>query len=476
MLAGPAKGTVVHAQPASARATPAAGMADLRRLCGGAVYLPGDPQYDEARRPWNLRAADHPAAVAYPAFPDEVAELVRGAAAAGLRIAPQGTGHGAPPLAGRLADAVLLRTSAMTQVRIDAANRTARVGAGVLWGEVITRAGAARLAGRHMSSPSVGVVGSSLGGGLSWYGRAHGLQCSAVTAVELVLADGTTVRATDDQDSDLLWAARGGGGGFGVVTAMEFDLLPIATPYAGMLVWDWQHALRVADTWAGWAATAPDEVTSILRLVEAPDVPWLPAAVRGRSVAVVDGAVAADEHTAARILAPLRALHPDIDTFERRPAAALARMHLEPEAPMHAHASSTLVSGLPPEAVQALVAAAGPGSGSRLMFAEVRQLGGALGRPSPRGGALDRIDGEFLVLTVGTTGRAGGWAAQQADAERVREAVQPWGSGALYLSMVDDRADERRAVPDGHWDRLARIRSAADPAGLFVRPHAASGV
>ena len=153
--------------------TPAgiAGPADLRRLCGGAVYLPGDPQYDEARRPWNLRTDDHPAAVAYPAFPDEVAELVRAAAAAGLRIAPQGTGHGAPPLSGQLADAVLLRTSAMTELRIDAAHRTARVGAGVLWGDVIARAGAARLACRHMSSPSVGVVGSSLGGGLNWYGR-----------------------------------------------------------------------------------------------------------------------------------------------------------------------------------------------------------------------------------------------------------------------------------------------------------------
>lgn len=116
-------------------------LADLRRLCGGAVYLPGDPQYDDARRPWNLRVDDHPAAVAYPAFPDEVAELVRAAARAGLRIAPQGTGHGAPPLSGQLGEAVLLRTSAMTELRIDAAQRTARVGAGVLWGDVIARAG-----------------------------------------------------------------------------------------------------------------------------------------------------------------------------------------------------------------------------------------------------------------------------------------------------------------------------------------------
>jgi FAD/FMN-containing dehydrogenase len=448
-------------------------LADLRQLCGGAVYLPGDARYDEARRPWNLRADDRPAAVAYPAFPDEVAELVRAAAAAGLRIAPQGTGHGAPPLSGRLADAVLLRTSAMTELRIDAAQRTARVGAGVLWGDVIGRAGAARLACRHMSSPSVGVVGSSLGGGLNWYGRAYGLQCSAVTAVEVVLADGTIVRATDDQDSDLLWATRGGGGGFGVVTALEFDLIPVAAPYAGMLVWDWSQASRVLDGWARWATAAPDEATSVLRLFRAPDVSWLPAAVRGRNVVVVDGAVVGDPTAAAEILAPLRALRPELDTFDVMPAAALAQLHLEPQEPLAAHASSTLLAGLPPDAVEALVAAAGPDSGSQLLFVEVRQLGGAMARPAPRGGALDRIAGAFLVLALEAGGSPAGWAGQRADAERVRSAVQPWGTGALYLSMIDDRADERQAVPSAHWDRLSRVRSAADPDGHFVVPHLA---
>ncbi len=157
------------------------------------------------------------------------------------------------------------------------------------------------------------------------------------------------------------------------------------------------------------------------------------------------------------------------------PAASLARLHLEPEAPIAAHASSTLLSGLPPDAVRALIAAAGPGSGSRLLFAEVRQLGGALSRPSPRGGALDRIDGAFLVLAVGTDGRPGGWTRQRADADRVMDAVQPWGTGALYLSMVEDPADERRGVPGAHWARLSRVRSTADPGGLFVAPHPGAG-
>lgn len=444
----------------------------LRGLCGGAVHLTGDPAYDEARIPWNLQVDDRPAAVAYPAFPNEVATVLRAAASAGLKVAPQGTGHGAPPLSGRLGDAVLLRTSAMTELSIDAERQTARAGAGVLWGDVIERAGAVRLAARHTSSPGVGVVGSSLGGGLNWYARQYGLQCSALTAVELVLADGTFVRATDGTDSDLLWAARGGGGGFGVVTALEFDLVPVSTPYAGMLVWDWTHAHRVLHAWGEWAPGTPDAVTTVARLFQAPDVPWLPSGVRGRRLVVIDGAVVGDPQRSADLLAPLRALRPEIDTFDTVPAASLAQLHLEPAEPTAVYANSTLLGDLPDRAVEALVATAGPDSGSELLFVEVRQLGGALSRPAPRGGALDSMDGSFLVLGVGLSeGGADGWSAVREDAGRVMSALQPWSTGASYLLMVDDEVDGRRGWPQAAWRRLSAVRAAADPNGLFVVPH-----
>jgi hypothetical protein len=445
----------------------------LRGLCGGAVHLRGDRDYDEARTPWNLRVDSRPAAVAYPAFPDEVADVLRAAAATGLRVAPQGTGHGAPPLSGRLDDAVLLRTSAMTELSVDADRRTARVGAGVRWGDVVERAGAVGLAALHMSSRGVGVVGSSLGGGLSWYGRAHGLQCSALTAVETVLADGTFVRATDTQDAELLWASRGGGGGFGVVTAVEFDLLEIARPYAGMLVWDGTQAQRVLRTWAAWSRGTPEAATTVARLFQAPDAPWLPDGVRGRQLVVVDGAVIADPGAAAQLLAPLRALRPEIDTFDVVDAAALADLHLEPEAPTATYADSVLLDDLPEGAVDALVAAAGPGSGSRLLFVEVRHLGGALGRRSPRGGALDRLDGEFLVLGVGVAEDPQTFPDLRSDTSRVLAALGPWASGALYLSMVEDPTDGRRGLPSESLRRLQAVRSAADPHGLFVVAHRA---
>ena len=309
---------------------PAADAEALRGLAGGAVHLPGDPLYDEARMPWNLQVDEHPAAVAYPADPHEVARIVRAAAAAGLRVAPQGTGHGAPPLAGRLGDAVLLRTSAMTGLRVDATGRTARAEAGVLWGDVVARAGRVGLAGQHMSSPGVGVVGSSLGGGVSWYSRQHGLQCSAITAVELVLADGTSVRATDDQDADLLWAARGGSGGFGVVTALEFDLLPVRTAYAGMLAWDWRHAQRVLTAWGEWTADAPESVTSVARIFQVPDIEWLPGQLRGRKMVMIDAVALGDPEAGARSIAALRALEPEVDTFAQMPAPDIAHLQLDP--------------------------------------------------------------------------------------------------------------------------------------------------
>jgi FAD/FMN-containing dehydrogenase len=451
----------------------ASGAEVLRGLCGGAVHLPGDDAFDEVRLPWNLQVDARPAAVAYPAFPSEVADVVRAAASVGLQVAPQGTGHGAPP-AGRLANAVLLRTSAMTELRVDAERRTARVGAGMRWGSVVERSGRVGLAARHTSSPGVGVVGSSLGGGLSWYARHDGLQCSALTAVELVLADGTVVRATDTTDADLLWAARGGGGGFGVVTALEFDLLPVQRVYAGMLAWGWRHAERVLRAWGEWSGDAPDTVTSVARLFQAPDLPWLPAEVRGRRLVLVDAVALGDPEASRRVLAPLRALRPEVDTFDDVPAASVARLQLDPEAPTAVYAHSVLLSDLPAPAVEQLVAAAGPDSGSELLFVELRQLGGALSRPSPRGGALDRMDGSFLVLGVGMDTGAG-WPAVREDAHRVMGALQPWTTDSSYLLMADDSVDERRGWPAASWQRLTAVRAAADPHGLFVPPHGPQG-
>jgi FAD/FMN-containing dehydrogenase len=445
-------------------------------LCGGAVHLPGDPAYDLARGAWNLCVADSPAAVAYPATPDEVAEVLRAAATAGLAVAPQGTGHGAPPLEGRLADAVLVRTAAMAELSVDPERRSVRVGAGVLWGDLADVAGRSGLAGLHPSSPDVGVVGYSLGGGIGWYARRFGLQCSAVTAVELVLADGTAVRATADSDADLFWALRGGAAPLGVVTALEFDLIPLPTVVAGFLAWDWTAVERVLPAWVAWCAGAPEEATTSFRVLQVPTVDEVPAELRGRRLAVVDGAVLGDDATAADVLAPLRALSPEFDTVARVPAASLVRLHMEPEGPTPGYATSVLVSSLPDAAVAAVVGAVGPGSGSSLTVAELRQLGGALARPHPGGGALDSLAGDFLALGLALGEDSAGWPQLRADAARFLAAVAPWASGGHYLPMLDERTDTRKVFPPGVHARLSAIRRSVDPTGLFLDPHPAGPV
>jgi FAD/FMN-containing dehydrogenase len=391
------------------------------------------------------------------------------AAAAGLCVAVQGTGHGAPPLHGRLAESVLLRTAAMTELRVDADRRTVRAGAGVLWGDLAEAAGRHGLATRHPSSPDVGVVGYSLGGGIGWYARALGLQCNAVTAVELVLADGTFVRATADSDADLFWALRGGAAPMGVVTTLEFDLFPLETAVAGYLAWDWMAVERVLPAWAAWCATAPEAATTSFRLVDMPNEEFWPAEVRGRRLAMIDGAVLGDDAFATEVLAPLRALHPDIDSVRRVPAASLVRLHLDPEGPTPAYASSTLISGLPDAAVAAVVEAAGPASGTRLAVAELRQLGGAVSRPDPAGGALDSLDVEFLALGLGL---GAGASDVRDDAARFLRALHPWATGRQYLPMLDERTDTRKVFAPGVHARLSAIRRAVDPTGLFLAPHA----
>ena len=268
------------ARPGTVRANPAQ---SLQGLCGGAVYLPGDPEFDEARTPWNVAIDQRPAAVAYPANAQETAGLVSAAVAAGLRIAPQSTGHNAGPL-GRLDDVVLVRTSAMTHVDIDPVGQVARVGGGALWLPVVEAAAAQGFAVLHGSSPDVGVAGYSLGGGIFLYSRKLGMQTNALTGVELVTADGSIRWASATENSELFWALRGGGGNFGIVTTLEFAMFPFRSAYAGMLVWDRTETERVLRRWVAWTADAPDEVSTSFRVLNLPPLPDLPESFRGRQL------------------------------------------------------------------------------------------------------------------------------------------------------------------------------------------------
>ena len=444
----------------------------LRGLCGGAVHLPGDPGYEMARMPWNVAVDQRPAAVAFPRSATEAAELVVCAARAGLRVAPQSTGHAAGPLAeGSLDDVVIVRTSEMTEVTVDPSAQTVRVGGGVLWQQVVEAAAPHGLAALHGSSPDVAVAGYALGGGIGWYARKLGLATNSILAVEIVTADGQVRRVDHDSDHDLFWAVRGGGGNFGLVTALELRLYPIADAYAGMLLWDRQHADVVVREWARWSASAPDEVTTSLRVMSFPPMPELPDFIRGRQLVVIDGAVLSDDGAAEELLAPLRALAPEMDTFARVPAAALSRLHMDPEGPTPAVSGSILLDGLPDEAIDAFLAEVGPGSTSTLLAAELRQLGGALGRAHHGAGALPRLDAAYAGFFVAIAATPEMAAQGLLDAKRLEAVLAPWSRGRSFLNFSEGRVDTSTAFDHDVWVRLGNVRAKVDPDGVFVANH-----
>ena len=443
---------------------------DLPQNVLSTAILPGDAGYDEARTPFNPAVDQRPAAIAYPESAADVSALVTSARAAGLRVAVQGGAHNAGPQ-GDLADALLIRTNRMDDVTIDPVARRARVGAGVLWEAVVEAAAPHGLAALHGSSPDVGVVGYSLGGGIGWLARRYGLQTSHITAAQLVTASGAIVEVDAEREPDLFWALRGGGGNVGVVTELEFELLPITEAYAGMMAWDWSQAERVLQRWAAWAPGATEDVTTSARIMQFPPLPEVPEFLRGRQLVVNDGAVLGEPEAAAEVLAPLRELGPEIDMFGTVPMPALTRIHGDPEQPVPSASATAMLSELPPAAVSAFVRAAGPGSGSSLLLAELRQLGGALSRPAPGGGAVSRLDGEFVAFGLGLAFDGEMRDRSQMHADRLMDTLEPWAGGHLYLNFVEERIETAMAYETGVVERLRAIRAQVDPTGLFRANH-----
>lgn len=456
----------------SAPTAGASALGDLPSLGDGAgVRLPGRPGYDRARAAWNLAVDQRPAAVAVPTSPAEVVAVVRAAAAANLRVVPQSTGHNAAPLTGRLEGALLLRLSGLTGVTIDAERGAVRVLGATPWEHVVQAAAAAGFAVSHGSGPDVAVAGYTLGGGLSWYARHHGLACNQVEAAEIVLADGTLRRVHANSDPDLFWALRGGGGNFGVVTALELELLPFSEVYAGVLLWDGSRAREICRAWAEWTAGLPDEVTTSLRLLGNRRNPDAHSLFPGRQMVVVDGAVLTDPERAADLVQPLRALGPSVDTFGMTTAAALTRLHFDPELPSSAVSDHVLLDEFGPDAVDAFVDSAGPDARTTLLSAEVRHLGGALGRTAPGHGALDRIDGRYSATFLAAGATAELRAEGTRDAARAVATLQPWSRGRHYLPFTERSVDPASAYPPDVLSRLRAVREEVDPDGLFVANH-----
>jgi len=433
------------------------------------VVVAGDPGFDDARGAFNVLVDQRPEAIVRARDEHDVIAAVRHARASGLRVAPRSTGHNAGPL-GALDGTILLDVSGLDEVTIDAPARRVRVGAGVRWEQVVPALSELGLAALHGSSPDVGIAGYSLGGGMGWLARRHGLQTNSVTAFELVTADGHLVRADAVHEPDLFWALRGGGGSFGVVTAIEFEVYPYAELFAGAAFFPYARTREVLHAWRELLPTLPDELMTWAAILHFPPDPALPDALRGQSFTVVWGVFTGTVEEGRRLMAPIRALGPAMDTFAMVPPAALGDLAMDPREPLPFLSGHQLLDDVGPAGIDALVDVAGPGSDAAISMVQLRHLGGALGRRDVGAGARATLPGTICAFSLGVAPDAATAQATRATLARIDEALAPYRAGD-YPNFVEEPADPSGFFDPATWRRLREVKALYDPGDLFRANH-----
>lgn len=450
-------------------------MTDFSGLAiAGRIATPDDSDWDQARTAWNLAADQRPSAVAFVESGDDIAAVVRFAAENGLRVSGQGTGHGAVAL-GSLEGAILIKTERMRGIEVDAAAGTARAEAGVLSVELAEAAQQHGLSGLPGSSPDVGIAGYHLGGGLSWFGRQYGFACNRLRAIELVTAEGEARTVDADNDPDLFWALRGGGGDFAVVVALHIDLVPVPYAYGGAFVFPGAVGSRAFRIWRDWAAEVGENVTSVCRFLRPPDVPDVPEPLRGTPLVTIDGACIGSREEGEAAFAPLLEIgEPMMSTFDQVPPAALCRIHMDPEQPVPGLGHHRVLRELPDEAIEVFASMTDADSGTPLLLTEIRHLGGALSRPDADGGALSHLDAEFAMYGVGMPMTPELGQAIESHLDTLHEAMAPWAADGGYFNFAERPCDADAILPPEVCARLAEIKRQYDPESRIIGNHAVS--
>jgi hypothetical protein len=435
------------------------------------VVLPDDRSYDQVRGGFNVLVDQRPAAVVFPESARDVAAAIRFAAGNGLRVVAQGTGHNMAPL-GTMDGTILLKMERMTGVSIDPEQQVARVQPGVAWRDVLAPAARHGLIGLGGSSPGVNVVGYTLGGGAGLLSRSFGLAAGNVLWVEVVTADGRIVRADQESEPDLFWAIRGGGGSFGIITEMGFQLVPLARAYAGSLWYPMERADEVLQAWRDMAtAGPPDEVSTIGRLMSFPDLPMVPEQIRGQSFTTVETYDVGGRRQADELLGPLRDLGPAMDTMAEMPAGQIGAVHMDPENPSPYAGDDLLLADLPSDAIDALVAAGGPDARLPLTSIEIRLLGGQFGQVRPGTGSLAEIPAPFLMYGVGLVPDPAQLPEIQGQVQAVTSAMAPWAAAQRFFNLSETSRPAGSFWPKPTFDRLRQVKTAVDPDNIVRANH-----
>jgi FAD/FMN-containing dehydrogenase len=450
----------------------AATVVELEKGITGSIIRPGDEDYEDARRVWNYAIDRRPALVVRAATVDDVARTVRFCASEGLPIAVRGGSHSVAGFS-TCDDGVVIDLGAMTDVTVDRHACRARAGGGTTWAKFDAATQAHGLATTGGLVSSTGLGGFALGGGIGHLVRAYGLTCDNLVSAEVVSADGTILRASDDEDSELLWALRGGGGNFGVVTSLELALHPVGPEVLGGIVfYAGDDAVDVVAGWRDAVADAPDELSSLAVLTTAPPAPFIPEEWHFRKVAAVLACWSGDTAAGEAAVAPLRRLGTVVnDLLAPIPYVALQQL-LDPlwERGSANYFTSAFVDRLPDDAIETF-ADFHRRSPDLPVQAElhIHHLGGAMGRVPAEATAFATRTSPYIVNCIARTPQAGELSPHVSWARAARDAMAPYGNARMYVNFTGEGDEDvvRRSYPGATYGRLQAVKDSLDPGNLF---------
>ena len=436
----------------------------------GTVLGPDDDGYDEERTGFDLSVAQRPALIVVATAADDVVAAVRHARDRGLPVAVQATGHGITVPAD---DAVLITTHRVRAVTVDPTSRTAWVQAGSRWSEVIPEAARYGLAPLSGSAPGVGVVSYTLGGGVVVLGRRWGFAADHVRALELVDAGGVLRHVTAHEHPDLFWALRGGGGSFGVVTAMQIELVELTHVHGGGLFFPGEAARAVLGAVLATAAGAPDDLSLSVALMVFPDLPAVPPALRGRHCCHVRVTWCGHPDGAEAAVAPLRGVAtPLLDTVRRMPVTEIGSIHNDPTRPIATNSRSSVLHTADEDLVDTVLTHATPDCP---YIVELRHLGGALARQPAVPNAVGHRSGAVSVYTPSYPAPPQAAAAVRESEGHLFDDLAPWSDGGAlvnFLAGAHVTADDVRACYEPEiWSRLVEVKTTWDPGNTFRINH-----
>jgi FAD/FMN-containing dehydrogenase len=454
-------------------------IAELAQSLRGELITPGDPGYDEARSIWNAAHDRYPALIVRCAGVADVMRAVEFARSEELLVSVRGGSHSIPGFSTN-DGGIVIDLSQMNAVRVDPQRRTATVQTGATWSQFDHETQAFGLATTGGLVSSTGVAGFTLGGGVGWLMRKHGLAADNLLSADVVTADGQLVHASEDENPELLWGLRGGGGNFGIATSFEYQLHRVGpTVTAGVVFYPGDRAGEILRFYRNFADEAPDELTTVVNLLTAPPAPFLPEEWHGEQLVAVIGMHCGSLEDGEKAVRPLRELgDPVADLMGPLPYAAMQGL-IDPlwGRGAHSYMKAGWLGGLDDAAIDTLVRYHRDVTSPKTEI-HVHQMGGAVARVPAAATAVGDRSAPFLLNIIASTFTADGYDSAVTWAQQLHAAMTPSLTGSSYINFLSAEGDDRvRAAYGTNYDRLVALKDAYDPTNLFrlnqnIRPSA----